>query len=116
MLEIRYSELSLSEIKNFIHSYEEGFFVLYRDSGLWAEDIIVEQYHQTAKRLSERIFSGIEKHLSPMKVLGRKEQGRWNELSFYIGDRLIIVYYSDDNKNNTRLIESIGIDRKPIIF
>lgn len=116
MPKIRFSELALSEIKNFIRSYEEGFFVLFRDSGLWAENLIIEQYRTLAKKLNDRIFTEIEKRLSKNKVLGRKATKQWGEVLFYVGDRLIIVYYSDDKTKKTRRVESIGIDRKPIIF
>lgn len=116
MRKILFRELALSELKKFIHSYEEGFFILYQDSGLWNEGDIINHYRRVAKKLSDRIFAGIERHLKNKKVLGRKRNGRWNELDFYIGGRLIIVYFSDDLMDEIRWIESINIDRKPIIF
>ena len=60
MLKIRFSELAISEIKKFIQLYEEGFFILYQDTGIWSENVIIEQYRQTAKKLSNLIFSEIE--------------------------------------------------------
>lgn len=116
MLHIRFSEFAVSQIKNFIHLYEEAFFTLYKDSGLWAEETIIENYRKTALELNNRIFVEIDKRLFNDTVLGRKENGEFLELTFYIGDRLVIVYFLDDVENNVRLIESIGIDRKPIIF
>jgi len=116
MLEIRFSELALAEMKRFIQLYEEGFFILYKDSGIWAVDAIIDNYRQSAKRISEKIFSEIEQKLKNEKVLGRKENTKWHELSFYADERLVVVYFSDDRENKIRWIESIGIDRKPIIF
>ena len=63
MFELRFRELAVSEIQGFIRSYEEGFFALYRDSGVWAEDLIIENYRQAALRLSRRIFESIRLHL-----------------------------------------------------
>lgn len=116
MLEIRFSELALAEMKRFIQLYEEGFFILYKDSGIWAVDAIIEQYRQSAKQLNDKIFSEIEHKLKNKKVLGRKETNQWQELTFYVGDRLIVIYFTDDTRNSIRWVESVGIDRKPIIF
>ncbi|MEI8174873.1 MAG: hypothetical protein WCG28_02900 [bacterium] len=63
-----------------------------------------------------QILQEIENKLGKKQVLGRKSLGLWHELNFYVGNRLIIVYYSQDLKNKFRFIESIAIDRKPIIF
>lgn len=111
-----FSELAVSQIQKFIHLYEEGFFTLYKDSGLSAEQTIIENYQKTATELSDNIFHEIEVRLTRKNVLGRKEKNSWQEITFHVGDRLIIVYYSEYKESNTRLIESIGIDRKPIIF
>ncbi len=116
MLKIAYSESAVSAITGFIRAYEEAFFELYRDSGLAAEETIIENYRQSAKKLSEQIFLEIEKHLSDKLVLGRKENKQWHELTFYVWGRLITVYYTTDNKSSLRTIETIGIERKPIIF
>ena len=116
MPKIQFSEFSVLQIKKFIHLYEEGFFLLYKDSGLWAEDTIIENYRQTAKELNSRIFVEIDKRLNNDIVLGRKDLGVFLEISFYIGDRLVIVYFSDQKETDIRLVESIEIDRKPIIF
>jgi len=96
--------------------YEEGFFVLYKDSGIWAEDAIIHHYHQSARKLSDKIFSEIEGRIKGKKVLGRKQMGRWQELFFYVDERLVIIYFFDDVENQIRWVESVGIDRKPIIF
>ncbi|EKD94274.1 MAG: hypothetical protein ACD_26C00140G0002 [uncultured bacterium] len=116
MPKIQFSEFAVLQIKKFVHLYEEGFFLLYKDSGLWAEDTIIENYRKTALELNNRIFTEIDIRLSKDVVLGRKELETLFEISFYIGDRLIIVYFSDQKETDVRLVESIEIDRKPIIF
>ncbi len=99
-----------------LHGKEEAFFELYRDSGLATEAQIIESYRQSAKKLSEQIFIEIEKHLSEKTVLGRKESNKWHELTFYVWGRLITVYYTTHDKSASRIVETIGIERKPIIF
>ncbi len=116
MFNVYYSESAISTVKGFIRAYEEAFFDLYRDSGLVTERLIIENYRLSARKLGEQIFSEIEKHLGAKKVLGRKERERWHELTFYVGSRLITVYYTPNDEDGSRTIESIGIERKPIIF
>ena len=116
MLKVYYSESAISSLKGFIRAYEEAFFDLYRDTGLQTEQTIIENYRLSAKKLSTEIFKEIETHLRTDRVLGRKEHSQWQELLFYIGGRLITVYYTTDAENGTRIIEAIGVERKPIIF
>jgi len=116
MPHVRFSECAVLQIKNFVHLYEEGFFMLYKDSGIWAEDAIIEHYQNIATTLNDRLFAEIEWRLSEEVVLGRKERGEWSELVFHVGDRLIVVYFSESSEHNMRVIEYVGIDRKPIIF
>ncbi|MBI4257112.1 hypothetical protein HY626_03610 [Candidatus Uhrbacteria bacterium] len=116
MFNVYYSESAILTVKGFIRAYEEAFFELYRDSGLVTEQKIIENYRLSAKKLSEQIFSEIEKHLGVKRVLGRKEHKPWHhELTFYVGSRLITVFYTTD-EDDSKIIESIGIERKPIIF
>ena len=116
MPKVHYRDLAIAAITGFIRAYEESFFELYRDSGLVAERMIIENYRLSAKKLSDQIFCEIEKHLSRRQVLGRKESGRWSELTFYVGSRLITVYYTTNDVEGSRTVEMIGIERKPMIF
>lgn len=116
MFKIYYSETAISTITSFIRAYEEAFFELYCDSGLATESVIIENYRLSAKKLSEQIFSEIERHLGTKQILGRKERRRWYELTFYVGSRLITIYYTSDDTDGSRMVEMIGIERKPIIF
>ena len=116
MLKLRFKSQALSGLKSFIRNYEEAFYELYKDTGIWSEDLIIQIYEENARKLYLQILQEIENKLDKKQVLGHKSLGSWQELNFYVGNRLIIVYYSQDLKNKARLIESIAIDRKPIIF
>lgn len=116
MLEIYYSDAALATITGFIRAYEEAFFELYRDSGLVTEQEIIENYRLSAHKLSEQIFFEIETHLVTKQVLGRKERRPWHEFTFYVRGRLITIYFTTDDLHGSRTVETIGIERKPIIF
>ncbi len=116
MLEIRFTEKAIIDIEIFIRNYEGSFLQLYSDSGIWSERAIRDMYMKSADELREGIISGIVEKLHSNKVLGRKEHNLMSEIDFYIGSRLIIVLFSDDYVSNARQVESIFIDRKPIIF
>ncbi len=116
MLKLRFRSRALLELKSFVRHYEEAFYELYKDTGIWSEELIIQTYQESAKNLYSQILEEIENKLGRKRVLGYKTLGIISELDFCVGDRLVIVYYSDDPKNKTRLIESISIDRKPIIF
>lgn len=115
-MKLRFKSQALSELKSFIRHYEEAFYELYRDTGIWSENLIIQTYEENAKKLYLQILHEIESKLSKKKVLGYKFIGLWQELNFYVDNRLVIIYYSQDFKNQIRFIESISIDRKPIIF
>lgn len=116
-MELRYKNAAQIDLQAFVDHYEEAFRELYRDSGLWNEANIIEGYRKNALMLYDAIAGAVDTHLGPAKVLGRKRlTHNWYEVDFYVGSRLIIVHYSEDLKRNTRWVESIAIDRKPIIF
>jgi len=116
-MELLFREAAKAYIASFITHYEEGFFELYRDTGIWSEEMIIESVRANGKKLFEDLYSAIESRLSPTPVLGRKRlRKKWHEIDFHVGDRLIIVHYSEDIRAHIRWIESISIDRKPIIF
>ena len=116
MVEVNFTQQAYTDLYTFIVHYEDSFLELYSDSGIWAEDQIISNYRKSAESLYERIYENTLDKLSKETVLGRKEIGRALELSFYVGNRLIMVVYSEDKENNTRWVESIFINKKPIIF
>jgi|SRR3989344_799432 len=116
MPKVLLTEKARIELYVFVHNYEESFVELYTDSGIENEDEIIENFLQSGRSLYQKIRSTIYEKLSPEKVFGRKPAGDVNELNFFIGNRLIIVFFSDNKETNERWVESIFIDRKPIIF
>ena len=117
VMELRYKSAARVDLQAFIDHYEEAFRELYRDTGLWNESSIVSGYQKNAALLYSRIADAIDEHLVEAKVLGRKHLARnWYEIDFYVGSRLVVVYYSEDLQRDVRWIESISINRKPIIF
>ncbi|MEK7664348.1 MAG: hypothetical protein AAB340_02860 [Patescibacteria group bacterium] len=116
MLVVKFKERAIVDLQIFVRNYENSFLELYKDSGIWSEDEIKNIYIKSAEELYRKIRDGIVKRLKDEKVLGRKENSLMKEVSFFVGNRLIIVLFSDDKKANIRWVESIFIDRKPIIF
>lgn len=111
-----FSAQALADLQRFIRYYEEAFFELYRDSGVWNEDVIIQSYRESAQKLYLTVLHEIETRLVRGKVLGRKSKSGFFELCVYVGDRLVIVDYTDETARKIRKVESIAIDRKPIIF
>jgi hypothetical protein len=116
MIKLLFKEQALTDLQRFIRQYEEAFFELYSDTGLWNEELIIQSYRESGHKLYLSILRDIELRLKPTKVLGRRTTKALHELLFYVGTRLVIVNYFEDNRRKIRSIESISIDRKPIIF
>jgi len=116
-MKLLYKNTARIDLESFVDHYEEAFRELYRDSGLWNEANIVEGYKKNATNLYDAIASAIDARLGESQVVGRKRLGyNWYEIGLYVGSRLVIVHYSEDKKESARLVESISIDRKPIVF
>ena len=116
-MELRYKGSARVDLQSFIDHYEEAFRELYRDSGLWNESNIIEGYRKSAAALYNAISDAIDVRLAGSKVLGRKHlTHNWYEVDFRAGNRLVVVYYSEDRRGGVRWVESVSIDRKPIIF
>ncbi len=116
-MELRYKSAARNDLEAFINRYEEAFRELYRDTGLWNEEEIISGYERNAQKLYDHISRAIEHRLGVPKVAGRKKIIRsWYEIDVRVGSRLVVVYYSEDRREQIRWIEAISIDRKPIIF
>lgn len=116
MLSVKFSEKAIAELQLFVRNYEASFLKLYEDTGLQNEHLIKNLYIKSAEEIDITIRSIVLEKLSKNQVLGRKKYGGMLEIDFYVGSRLIIVLFSDDKESDTRWIESIFIDKKPIIF
>lgn len=116
-MELLFKESARADVGAFVRHYEDAFLELYDDTGLWGESEIIESARANAKKLFTEIYAAAGAHLERTPVLGRKKiQSALYTLNFQVGRRLVIVYYSEDKKQNIRWVESISIDRKPIIF
>lgn len=116
-MKLWYKNAAEIDLHVFVDHYRNAFRELYRDTGLWNESLIVAAYELSALKLYDNISGAIEEQLSQKKVLGRKAiAGNWFEVHISVGGRLAIVYYTEDKRENVRWVESISIDRKPIIF
>ena len=115
-MKVYFTDKAIADIQNFIRASEEAFAILFTDSGIWAEEMIIQSYLATTQEFKKKLFLEIARQLEPAKVLGRRDLGEWKQLVFHAGTRLIIVYYSENLKRSIRQIETVGIDRKPLIF
>lgn|SRR3989338_3408983 len=116
MFLVRFSETALLEILTYIDTYRRGYRELFSDTGIWSERLILEQYELSAQSLFDSLFLSIERLLSSEKVLGRKEADQLYECHFYLGERLVIISYSESFKKKERTVEFININRKSILF
>jgi len=62
MPKLLFSEFSLSQMQRFIHLYEEGFFTLYKNSGVWAEDTIYVRNYERCEIFSRDLNKKIVCH------------------------------------------------------
>ena len=63
MRNIIFSPTSRSHVTQYNRRYREYYEELYRDSGIWAEDQIIEGYIREANYREEEIYTLIEKRL-----------------------------------------------------
>lgn len=116
-MKLFYRKSALIDLQAFVDHYEEAFRLLYQDSGLWNEEEIISSYKASAETLFMKIFGEVDFRLKKENVLGRKSLGSgWYEIGFYVGQRFVAVLYSEDKRRDVRFVESVSIDRKPIIF
>ncbi len=116
MPEVIFTQQAYTDLYLFIVHYKDSFVDLYSDSGIWSENEIIENYRKNAEGLYARIYETIMAKLSSRQVLGRIAVGKSSQLNFYVGSRLIMVIFSEGKEDNARWVESIFINRKPIIF
>ena len=116
-MELRYKNAATVDLENFVNRYREAFRVLYSDTGLWNENLIIAGYERSAMHLHDEIDGAIRLRLSGRTIIGRKQvTGDWFAATVSVGTRQVFVLYSEDRNQNIRWVESISIDRKPIIF
>ena len=115
-MKVFFTDKAISEIQNLIRFAEESFIELFSDSGIWAEQAIIQSYLANTSEFKRKLFLNIEQRLKSNKVLGRKLRSSLQELIFHINNRIVIIYFSEDVKRKIRIVETVAIDRKPLIF
>lgn len=116
MFLVRFSESALKQMLAYVDAYRRGYRELYSHTGIWSEKMILEQYELSAQSLFDSLFLSVKQLLSSTKVLGRKTSGNSLECYFYLGERLVIICYTEYPKKKERMVKSIHIDRKTILF
>ena len=116
MLLVRFSDAALKQMLGYVDAYRQGYRELYSHTGIWSENIILEQYELSAQSLFDSLFLSVRQLLGSSRVLGRKTSGKFFECYFYLGERLVIIRYVEYAKKNERLVKSIHINRKNILF
>ena len=115
-MELRYRSTALDDFDAYVRWYEKVYLDLYSDTGLKDELKIIQEHKDRAAHLKVEILRAVHDHLVEEPVLGRKKRGKLHELCFFVEGRFVVVYYRDVLKMRVRWIESVSIDRKPIIF
>ena len=111
-MELRYKSGALTDIEVYLRWYEDVFSELFSDTGLKDELKIIQEHSDRAAHLKVEILRAVHDHVVEEPVLGRKKKGKFYELCFYAGNRLVIVCYTDDKKGGIRWIESILLGQK----
>ncbi len=86
-----------ADIRKYIDAYELYYENLYTDSGLWiAEEIIINQYRQSASAITERIYDAIEEALTPDIIFGySSEKDGIRSITTRIENRRLFLFYSE---------------------
>jgi hypothetical protein len=87
------------KVRTYIDAYETYNENLYTDSGLGiAEDIIIEQYRESAAAISGAIYDAIETALSRETILGYSEKDdQSREITTRIENRRIFLSYIESD-------------------
>lgn len=116
-MKLRYRTSAHADIDAFISRYDEYFVGLYRDTGMWNEESMIQSARLKTDQLFVDIYDTVDQHLERRIILGRKKIHRdAYELLFHVGEMLIVVHYTENKPENTRWVESVSIGRKPIVF
>ena len=81
---VRFREVAVLRLTDFLEAYESAFVQLFDDSGIWSESIIIEQYKRSAQNIYDQIFYNI------------------------------LLKLSEDKNNNERIVESLSIGQKSV--
>jgi hypothetical protein len=98
-----------SEIRKYIDAYEIYYENLYRDSGLGiAEEIIIDQYKQSAHAVSMAIYDAIEIVFTAEMILGYSQKDTTTRvITSRIENRRIFLSYTESETE--RIVTDIQI-------
>src|SRR3989338_4089466 len=88
IMEVRFTAAAWLAIDLYVLHYEDSFIELFRDSGLWNEEMILAGYRDSASRLFQNLYGAIEERLSGTSVFDRqKAEKQLQRLVVTIEDR-----------------------------
>ncbi|MDQ7022979.1 MAG: hypothetical protein Q9M97_05620 [Candidatus Gracilibacteria bacterium] len=100
-----------NKIENFILIYRNAFLVLFSDTGIYDEEIIIQNYIDSSNNFHKEILNDIDEKLSldeisGYKVLNKNKKGIYFKLISY----LVFIEYIE--KDNLRIIKDIEFNKK----
>jgi hypothetical protein len=98
------STQAIDAIATYITSYRTYYSDLYRDSGIWWEDIIIENYFQESLSRKAEILKFLERRLSGETVLWRTPN---NTLFIWWRSKILFVEWTETD--DTRTITHLSI-------
>jgi hypothetical protein len=104
MRKVLFSEDVIASIDRYIFQYKRYFRELYSDTGIFAEEDILEQYEKEAKARHREIFARIIERLEIDVVYGRTPE---NILVLSWRSKTLRVHWEDDG--DTRKIQELII-------
>jgi hypothetical protein len=115
MYNLKISPRAKRVIESYIIAYRDSFIELYTDTGLgYAETIIQEQYILGAETLRNTLYIAIGNTLKAENILGYSYNQFANTymVTMSIGSRRVFLEYTQDEENQTRVLQDIAIVRK----
>lgn len=106
MWQVRFRPQVSNYLESYIDKYQEVFFELYKDSGLWCEKELIKYYQKRASFLHQKLVDAINDRLKDDLVAGRNIKS--NSIVLNVLHRRIMLKYTEA-KDLTRWVESISI-------
>lgn len=97
-------------IRKYIDAYEIYYENLYQDSGLGiAEDIIIAQYTQSARAISDTIYTAIEQAIKPEIIFGYSTKNDIRVITTRIENRRLFISYTESHEMQERTVVEMEI-------
>ncbi len=98
------SHASIKSIDTYIANYKGYFRELYVDTGIWWEDIIIENYLKESRARKDEIYDLLERRLSSETVLWRTPNN-----TLFLGWRSKILFVEWEDHWEDRAITTLSI-------